>query len=255
MEDVVDTSFGSIKLSVGDAQYIIAVKGSIVEVEPSASPRDFIKIGVRLQSSEYDFAIKKRKEDQLSSFLNDVVCLNGSDFSELIVIGAEKAFSWKITVDCFVLKTDGSILDHLSWGVHIALKSTKLPSVNCYKRVSDFNISKAKGMRKYGYQVDENEENCWTPTCFTNLPLTITATLVDKAIIFDPNAREEAAASGNYILTYKKNSHGKQKLMKSTMIMGYGHPIHESERQTLVEIAAKLNAKLYSDINQKIFLK
>ncbi|MEM2934591.1 MAG: exosome complex protein Rrp42 [Methanocellales archaeon] len=180
---VISKAEGSARVKIGNTQVMVGIKIQPGEPFPDTPNQGVIVTNVELvplASPLFEPGPPDENATELARVVDRGVRESGAiDLDKLCIIPNEKV--WMVFIDVHVLDHDGNLMDASALGAIAALKNARVPA------------------KKFGLGED-------FPLPLRDLPIAVTAVILNGAIILDPNLDEEHIAAGK--LTVISNSRG-----------------------------------------------
>jgi exosome complex component RRP42 len=180
---VISKAEGSARVKIGNTQVMVGIKIQPGEPFPDTPNQGVIVTNVELvplASPLFEPGPPDENATELARVVDRGVRESGAiDLDKLCIVPNEKV--WMVFIDVHVLDHDGNLMDASALGTIAALKNAKVPA------------------KRFGIGED-------FPLPLRDLPVAVTAVVLNGAILLDPSLDEENVAAGK--LTVISNSRG-----------------------------------------------
>lgn len=216
----IEKAEGSARVKIGDTDVLVGIKLGIGTPFPDKPDEGILIVSAELSPIAYpkfEMGPPRELAIELARVVDRGIRESGTiDMKKLCITPGEKV--WSVFVDIQILNHGGNLIDAYSLAALIALKNTKMPTLN-----DDETI---------------NHEKRETPLPINTSPLAVTTfKLLDGALIVDPTLEEEDASSARLTVTTKEDGN-------VTALQKSGDPLSVEEVSSAIDISLKKGAEL-----------
>lgn len=183
-----ESAEGSCMVKIGNTKVLAGVKISLGAPYPDTPDEGILITNAELvpvASPEYEAGPPGEDAIELARVVDRGIRESRMiDMKDLCIIPGEKVYM--INLDLHILDNDGNIFDASSLSSIVALLTTKIPE---YDENNDCLI----------------RENMKRRLKLNDLPVSITARIIDGQILYDPNLYEEEISDARLTVSFKKN--------------------------------------------------
>ena len=220
---------GSVIVKLGKSEVVVGVKADIGEPYPDSPDKGNLMCTAELlpiASPRFESGPPGFKAIELGRLVDRAIRESGMiDFSKLVITPGEKV--WTIFIDIYPLNDDGNLLDASTIGATIALKLSKMPTLDKDGKIDYSNRKDPIPMNK------------------DIVPISLSFFKLKDVIILDPTREEEEAC--NTRVTFGISKLGSQYMLNSCQKMG-SQPLTKEDILNIMSILPKT----FDDINKRL---
>jgi exosome complex component RRP42 len=208
--DIISKAEGSAKVKIGDTQVLVGVKMQPGEPFSDTPEEGALMVNaelIPLASPSFELGPPDENAIEIARIVDRGIRESGAiDLTELCIEEGKKV--WLLYIDVHVLDHDGNLMDTSALGAIASLLSTHIPN------------------ERYGLGEDEK-------LSVMDIPVAITAAVIEDEIVLDPDLCEEKIAST--VLTVTSNKEGS---LSGIQKSGFGDLTNE-QLNSIIDLAIK----------------